>query len=158
LHYDVRLKSRRIEIMGSTERPAAKRRTNHTALLKPKIIRSNICNSRESSARRVRGGTVMVWDIGTYEVLEGNYWKGLITIFLFGKKLKGEWTLQRTDSDGEKRNGSYAKLMGAPNRSRRSAMIFSALTGRTMERHRRRKIGNLEQQSKRRRCARAKQI
>ncbi|HEX4170613.1 MAG TPA: DNA polymerase ligase N-terminal domain-containing protein [Bryobacteraceae bacterium] len=25
------------------------------------------------------GGTVMVWDIGTYEVVEGNYWKGNCT-------------------------------------------------------------------------------
>jgi bifunctional non-homologous end joining protein LigD len=30
------------------------------------------------------GGTVMVWDIGTYELIEGNYWKGQITIFLAG--------------------------------------------------------------------------
>jgi bifunctional non-homologous end joining protein LigD len=36
------------------------------------------------------GGTVMVWDIGTYEVIEGNYYKGRLRIHLNGKKLKGE--------------------------------------------------------------------
>src|SRR5207248_8630167 len=41
------------------------------------------------------GGTVMVWDIGTSEVVEGNYWKGRLSIFLSGKKLKGEWLLER---------------------------------------------------------------
>jgi len=47
------------------------------------------------------GGTVMVWDIGTYE-LEGEgdfsapYQKGELTFRLHGKKLKGKWTLIRT--------------------------------------------------------------
>src|SRR5207302_1874864 len=36
------------------------------------------------------GGTVMVWDIGTYELLEGNYWKGYLHLFFGGTKLKGE--------------------------------------------------------------------
>src|SRR5439155_12164154 len=44
------------------------------------------------------GGTVMVWDIGTYEIVDGNYWKGRLSIFLKGKKLKGEWSLQRIES------------------------------------------------------------
>ncbi len=41
------------------------------------------------------GGTVMVWDIGTYELIEGNYYKGFLRFFLNGSKLKGEWTLKR---------------------------------------------------------------
>src|SRR5438105_5812662 len=48
------------------------------------------------------GGTVMVWDIGTYEVLEGNYWKGALSVFLAGKKLNGAWSLQRIESADEK--------------------------------------------------------
>jgi hypothetical protein len=28
----------------------------------------------------------MVWDIGTYEVVEGNYYKGRIVVFINGKK------------------------------------------------------------------------
>jgi len=31
------------------------------------------------------GGTVMVWDIGTYEVVEGNYRKGYLHVSLAGK-------------------------------------------------------------------------
>jgi bifunctional non-homologous end joining protein LigD len=41
------------------------------------------------------GGTVMVWDIGTYDLIEGNYYKGMLRVYLNGTKLKGEWTLQR---------------------------------------------------------------
>ena len=47
------------------------------------------------------GGTVMVWDIGTYR-LEGDesfdeaLRKGRIVFTLNGKKLKGSWTLVRT--------------------------------------------------------------
>jgi bifunctional non-homologous end joining protein LigD len=28
------------------------------------------------------GGTVMVWDIGTYELIEGNYYKGMLRLYL----------------------------------------------------------------------------
>jgi bifunctional non-homologous end joining protein LigD len=41
------------------------------------------------------GGTVMVWDIGSYELLEGSYYKGFLRAYLNGTKLKGEWTLKR---------------------------------------------------------------
>jgi DNA ligase D-like protein (predicted 3'-phosphoesterase) len=41
------------------------------------------------------GGTVMVWDIGSYELIEGNYYKGFLRFYLTGSKLKGEWTLQK---------------------------------------------------------------
>jgi hypothetical protein len=35
------------------------------------------------------GGTVMVlWDIGTYEVIEDNYYKGWLHLYLSGKKLE----------------------------------------------------------------------
>jgi bifunctional non-homologous end joining protein LigD len=46
------------------------------------------------------GGTVMVWDIGTYEVVEGSYWKGNLEIALKGKKLKGQWSLRRDRGKG----------------------------------------------------------
>jgi bifunctional non-homologous end joining protein LigD len=79
------------------------------------------------------GGTVMVWDIGTYEVLEGNYWKGFLSIFLSGKKLKGQWTLQRLESEEEKTKWLLRKTNGKarPISARRDDA--SALTGRTME-------------------------
>src|SRR5437763_4447760 len=46
------------------------------------------------------GGTVMVWDIGTYEVVEGNYWKGTLHVSLAGKKLNGQSALQRERAKG----------------------------------------------------------
>jgi bifunctional non-homologous end joining protein LigD len=46
------------------------------------------------------GGTVMVWDIGTYELIEGNYWKGTLHLSLAGKKLKGEWLLTKDEHKG----------------------------------------------------------
>ncbi len=42
------------------------------------------------------GGTVMVWDIGTWEPLEGSFGDGAIKFALRGKKLKGAWRLVRT--------------------------------------------------------------
>jgi bifunctional non-homologous end joining protein LigD len=48
------------------------------------------------------GGTVMVWDIGTYEVLEGSYEKGKLALLLNGKKLRGEWHIFRIRSDESK--------------------------------------------------------
>src|SRR5213596_2594606 len=41
------------------------------------------------------GGTVMVWDIGTYELIDGNYYAGDLKLWLSGQKLKGEWHLFR---------------------------------------------------------------
>lgn len=50
------------------------------------------------------GGTVMVWDIGTFEIVEGNYWKGRLSVFLNGAKFKGEWMLERSgDANGKRK-------------------------------------------------------
>jgi bifunctional non-homologous end joining protein LigD len=48
------------------------------------------------------GGTVMVWDTGTYELLGGSHTKGDLKLRLNGKKLKGEWHIFRIKSDQEK--------------------------------------------------------
>ena len=54
------------------------------------------------------GGTVMVWDTGTYRVNEDNpvraYYSGKISLELRGKKLKGRWALVRAQKaePGEK--------------------------------------------------------
>jgi bifunctional non-homologous end joining protein LigD len=49
------------------------------------------------------GGTVMVWDIGTYDIIEGNYYRGFLRVFLTGAKLKGEWTLKRLPDEGREK-------------------------------------------------------
>jgi bifunctional non-homologous end joining protein LigD len=42
------------------------------------------------------GGTVMVWDIGTWEPLEGSFADGAVRFRVRGKKLRGAWRLIRT--------------------------------------------------------------
>jgi bifunctional non-homologous end joining protein LigD len=77
------------------------------------------------------GGTVMVWDIGTYEVVEGNYWKGNLEISLKGKKLRGQWNLRRDRMKGQtawvlEKTGSPKKPISTKKDDK------SALSGRTM--------------------------
>jgi bifunctional non-homologous end joining protein LigD len=48
------------------------------------------------------GGTVMVWDIGTYELLGGNWHTGDMKVWLHGKKLDGEWHIFRIKTEDEK--------------------------------------------------------
>jgi bifunctional non-homologous end joining protein LigD len=78
-------------------------------------------------------GTVLVWDIGTYEAIEGNYWKGRLSVFLNGKKLKGEWTLERTGHEDGKTKWVLRKTGGDAKRISAKRADLSALTGRTME-------------------------
>ena len=77
------------------------------------------------------GGTVMVWDIGTCEVIEGNYWKGKLHLSLQGAKLKGEWMLERDPERGDKA-WSLVKVGRAMPRISASRDDRSALSGRTM--------------------------
>jgi bifunctional non-homologous end joining protein LigD len=82
------------------------------------------------------GGTVMVWDIGTYDRVEGNYYKGELVLFLAGRKLKGEWTLKRVQGNDDA-NGKAVWLLtrtGAdvPRIPTRQGNL-SALSGRTIE-------------------------
>jgi bifunctional non-homologous end joining protein LigD len=76
------------------------------------------------------GGTVMVWDIGTYELIEGNYYKGFLRIFLKGEKLKGEWELRREGGD---KNWRLIKAGAAHKPLGRKREHTSALTGRAIE-------------------------
>ncbi len=52
------------------------------------------------------GGTVMVWDQGTYEVEDGEPMKALrsgrLTVHMAGEKARGEWTLIRIRSNESK--------------------------------------------------------
>ncbi|WP_447985710.1 non-homologous end-joining DNA ligase [Nitrospira sp. Nam74] len=77
------------------------------------------------------GGTVMVWDIGTWDIIEGNYYKGRLHIFLDGKKLTGEWLLSRDRERGE-RYWSITKTDAAMKVLSRHKEDESAFSGRTM--------------------------
>ena len=82
------------------------------------------------------GGTVMVWDIGTYDLIEGNYYKGFLRFFLDGAKLKGEWTLQRfLEGKNERDSRDKWQLMKTGGNTRtvsKKRDDQSALTDRTM--------------------------
>ncbi len=78
------------------------------------------------------GGTVMVWDIGSYELLGGSLEEGDLKLHLHGKKLRGEWHLFKIrSSDGKDvwlmaKSGAAAKAISARQEER------SVLTGRSM--------------------------
>jgi bifunctional non-homologous end joining protein LigD len=82
------------------------------------------------------GGTVMVWDIGTYELMEGNYYKGFLRFYLNGAKLKGEWTMKRIAGAKEERDGRDKWQLIKTERNTRAVSKKrddeSALTHRTM--------------------------
>ncbi len=78
------------------------------------------------------GGTVMVWDIGTYELIEGNYYKGFLHIYLDGKKLKGDWALMRSRKDGREVL-FLTKVEDSTKPPSKKVENSSALSGRSME-------------------------
>ncbi len=79
------------------------------------------------------GGTVMVWDIGTYELIDGNYWKGKLHVVVNGQKLRGEWVLIKgEDSNGKKNTWYWIKTGATMEKISQSEEDSSALTGRSM--------------------------
>ena len=80
------------------------------------------------------GGTVMVWDLGTYEIVEGSLAHGSFRVALHGKKLRGEWRMFKIRSEDGKDVWLVAKSGGAmkPLSARREDM--SVLTRRSMAR------------------------
>ena len=79
------------------------------------------------------GGTVMVWDIGTYEVIDGSYYSGKLKVYLSGKKLKGEWTLVRTPDAKANNKWLLIKTGDEKRAGRPRKKDVSALSGRTMD-------------------------
>ena len=80
------------------------------------------------------GGTVMVWDKGTYDLLGGNFGKGDLKLMLHGKKLKGEWHIFRIKSDDAKPVWLIAKSGRAMSPLSARQEDASVLTRRSMAR------------------------
>ncbi len=78
------------------------------------------------------GGTVMVWDIGTYEMLSGSHAEGDMKLRLAGKKIKGEWHLFRIRSDDDKPVWLIAKSKVPAKAISARAEDQSVLTRRSM--------------------------
>ncbi|HLH30303.1 MAG TPA: DNA polymerase ligase N-terminal domain-containing protein, partial [Terriglobia bacterium] len=79
------------------------------------------------------GGTVMVWDIGTYELIEGNYYKGYLHFYLSGKKLKGEWQLIRGGKQGNREMWFLGRIETSMKPISKKRDDQSAVSGRSME-------------------------
>src|SRR5438445_9908429 len=83
------------------------------------------------------GGTVMVWDRGTYYVYGEQPLKSLregkLHLVLDGKKAKGEWTLVRIRSDQEKNQWLILKTGSSAKPISKKLDDQSAKTGRTMK-------------------------
>ncbi|MHA3770084.1 non-homologous end-joining DNA ligase [Verrucomicrobiota bacterium sgz303538] len=83
------------------------------------------------------GGTVMVWDLGTYEVIDDDpvraLHRGKLHLRLKGKKLRGEWTLIRTRSDEEKEHWLLLKTGESIKPVSAKRDDESVLTRRTMQ-------------------------
>lgn len=79
------------------------------------------------------GGTVMVWDIGTYEILGGSWEKGDLKLLIHGKKLEGEWHIFRIKSDDAKPVWLIVRAKKAMKPLSEKKENSSILTGRTME-------------------------
>ncbi len=80
------------------------------------------------------GGTVMVWDIGTYQLLGGSYASGDLKLYLSGKKLKGEWHLFKIRSEDGKDVWLIAKSGAAAKPITPRQDDSSVLTRRSMAR------------------------
>jgi bifunctional non-homologous end joining protein LigD len=85
-------------------------------------------------------GTVMVWDMGTWEARDGHpvggFYRGELPIVLHGRKLMGEWTLVRRGG-GSRVGKADEWLLLKTGRDIRPISVpaddRSVLTGRTME-------------------------
>ena len=78
-------------------------------------------------------GTVMVWDIGTYEVMDGNFHQGKLHMMLHGKKLKGEWILVRSKKADNDEKVPWFLIKGGESMDTPKNVDKSVLTNRTME-------------------------
>jgi len=79
------------------------------------------------------GGTVMVWDIGTYELIKGDYAKGYLHFRLSGTKLKGDWQLMRWRKEGKRDTWLLAKAAASMRVVSRKRDDSSALSQRSMK-------------------------
>jgi DNA ligase D-like protein (predicted 3'-phosphoesterase) len=90
------------------------------------------------------GGTVVLWDQGTWEPLENPHEglrKGALKFLLDGKKLKGKWTLVRIKGKDPREEGKTWLLIKERDELVRSSKVYSITedrpesltTGRTLE-------------------------
>jgi bifunctional non-homologous end joining protein LigD len=128
VHYDLRLEMDDVLKSWTVERGLPSRRGEERAATVTDDRPPAYLTFEGAPGRKPDGGT-MVWDTGTYEVVEGAYGSGSIRFSLQGSKLAGEWTLTRGKAPGAWRITKTASARKAP-AARRDDV--SALSGTTM--------------------------
>jgi bifunctional non-homologous end joining protein LigD len=86
------------------------------------------------------GGTVLIWDRGTWEPLEEprqGYARGELKFLLHGRKLRGKWTLVRLKPKEGEQDKNWLLIKGRDDRTDNGPdpleMELSVVSGRTME-------------------------
>jgi len=87
------------------------------------------------------GGTVMLWDTGSWEPLDDPHAglrKGHLSFLLHGKRLKGRWNLVRMKTEGKRENWLLMKVNDEYSRDRPEGDVLeeatvSVKTGRSLE-------------------------
>ena len=122
LHYDLRLERDALLASWAVPRglplaPGSQRRAVHTE----DHPLSYLEFEGEIARGEYGGGTVDVYDAGTYEVVEGRHGRGALTFRLEGRRLSGTWTLVPARLDGDERNWLLVKRSdGDEKRARRA--------------------------------------
>ena len=129
VHYDLRLEMHDVLKSWTVERGLPSRRGEERAATVTDDRPLTYLPFEGTTARKPDGGTGMVWDIGTYEVVEGAHGSGSIRFSLRGRKLAGEWTLTRGNAPGA---WHITKTAGARRAPAARHHDVSALTGRTL--------------------------
>lgn len=78
-------------------------------------------------------GTVMVWDIGKYEVMDGSFAEGKLHLMLRGKKLNGEWILVRSRKQEAEEQQPWFLIKGGESMEPPTDENRSVLSGRTLD-------------------------
>jgi bifunctional non-homologous end joining protein LigD len=131
LHYDLRLEiSNSLQSWSLWKEPPYKDDQSRRATL----VEDRSLDDLEFegvSLKRKDAEVFMVWDIGTYDLIEGNFREGFLRVHLAGEKLKGEWSLKRLKD----RNNTWQliKTSGNTRAVSRKANDLSALTNRTLK-------------------------
>ena len=110
LHYDLRLERDGVLASWAVPRglplaPGSQRRAVHTE----DHPLSYLEFEGEIPRGDYGGGTVDVYDAGTYDLVEGWHGRGALTFRLDGRRLSGTWTLVPAHLDGDERNWLLVK-------------------------------------------------
>ncbi len=119
LHYDFRLEIDGVLVSWAIPKgPSTDPEVKHLAVMTEDHPLDYATFEGTIPAGQYGGGTVMVWDIGTYVNLKQEYGismeqavkNGKIEIELHGKKLQGPYALIRTKLHNDKRNWLFFKM------------------------------------------------